>query len=103
MSNRRSRVRFLTDMPVKVTCLTPPMSPVKGRLANLSAHGLSVILERELPTGSSARIEWGNTEFIGELIYCQPHGKGNEFLAGLNVETPVYDTKNSTASSKSLI
>jgi hypothetical protein len=56
-----------------------------------------------LPTGSSARIEWGNTEFIGELIYCQPHGKGNEFLAGLNVETPVYDTKNSTASSKSLI
>ncbi len=100
MSNRRSRVRFLTDIPVQVTCLTPPGTPIKGRLANLSAHGLSVIVGRELPAASSIKVEWGDTQFIGELVYCQPHGK--EFLAGLNVETPVYDTKKSTGSSKSL-
>jgi len=58
-------------------------------------------LSRELPTGCAVKVEWGSSEFVGELIYCLPHG--NEFLAGLNVETPVYDTKRSTTSSKSLV
>jgi hypothetical protein len=91
----------MSDIPVTVTCLTPPGTPIKGRLANLSAHGLSVILSRELPAASAIKVEWGTYEFVGELVYCQPHGK--EFLAGLNVETPVYDTKKSTTTSKSLI
>jgi hypothetical protein len=91
----------MSDIPVKVTCITPKGTPIKGRLANLSAHGLSVVLGRELPTGSAVKVEWGSSEFVGELIYCQPHGK--EFLVGLTVENPVYDTKKSTTSSKSLI
>jgi hypothetical protein len=91
----------MSDIPVKVTCVSPRGTPIKGRLANLSAHGLSVILSRELPTGCAVKVEWGSSEFVGELIYCLPHG--NEFLAGLNVETPVYDTKRSTTSSKSLV
>jgi hypothetical protein len=90
----------MSDIPVKVTCQTPPGIAIKGRLANLSAHGLSVIIGRELPTGSSVKVEWGVSEFVGELVYCHPHGR--EYLAGLAVETPVYDTKNSTSSSKSL-
>ncbi len=99
--NKRSRVRFISDISVKVTCMTPPGTPIKGRLANLSAHGLSVILSRELPSASAIKVEWGSYEFVGELIYCRPHG--NEFIAGLTVETPVYDTKKSTTTSKSLI
>ncbi len=99
--NKRSRVRFISDIPVKVTSLTPPGPPIKGRLANLSAHGLSVIVTRELPPASTIKVEWGEYEFIGELIYCQPHGK--EFMAGLTVEAPVYDTKKPAAASKSLM
>lgn len=99
--NKRSRVRFISDIPIIVTCLTTPGRPIKGRLANLSAHGLSVILNRELPIPSTVRVEWGNFEFVGELIYCQAHGK--EFVAGMNVETPVYDTAKPTTDTKSLM
>ncbi len=95
--NKRNRVRFISDIPVKVTCLTPPLPPVKGRLANLSAYGLSVIVGKELPHASSIKVEWGGCQFIGELVYCNPHGK--EFLAGLNVETPIYETKKPAATS----
>jgi len=88
--NKRSRVRFRTDMTVKVTCLNAPGPSIKGRLANLSAHGLSIILSRTLPEGAAVRVEWGETSFMGELVYCNPHG--NEFIAGLKVEEPVYDS-----------
>ncbi len=91
----------MSDIPVRITCLTPPGKAIKGRLANLSAHGLSVILNRELPPASTIKVEWGTYEFVCELVYCQPHGK--EFIAGLNVEDPVYDTKRPATSTRSLI
>jgi hypothetical protein len=90
----------MSDIAVKVTCQPPPETAIKGRLANLSAHGLSVIVGCELPTGSSVKVEWGDSEFVGELVYCRSHGK--EYLAGIAVETPVYETKNPTSSNKSL-
>jgi hypothetical protein len=89
--NRRSRVRFMSDIPITASCLNYPGAPIKGRLANLSAHGLSIILKSELPIGVIVKVEWGSSEFVGELVHCQPHG--SEFLMGLNVETPVYDSK----------
>ena len=97
--NRRNRVRFMSDISVLVTCITGATPPLKGRLANLSVHGLSVILKDELFTGTLVKVEWGSTEFVGEIIYCQPYG--NEFLLGLNVETPIYDTKKSVNARKS--
>jgi hypothetical protein len=90
----------MSDIPVKVTCLTPPGTAMKGRLHNLSAHGLSVIISRQLATGSAIKVEWGSSEFVGELVHCRPHGK--EYLAGLTVAPPVYDTKKAIPSSKSL-
>jgi hypothetical protein len=97
--NRRSRVRFMSDISVVVTRLTDSTPSLKGRLANLSAHGLSIILNCELPIGILLKIEWGNTEFVGELIHCQPYG--SEFMLGVNVENPVYDTKKSVPSRES--
>ncbi len=88
--NKRSRVRFRTDLTVKITCLNSPGPSTKGRLANLSAHGLSVIVDREFPEGAAVKVEWGDTSFMGELVYCHPQGK--EFVAGLKVEDPVYDS-----------
>ncbi len=86
-------------MSVLVTCLKSPSATLKGRLVNLSAHGLSVIVDRELPEGSF-KIQWGTCEFVGELIYCESHG--TEFLAGMEVESPVYDTSKLTTTSKTL-
>jgi PilZ domain len=98
--NRRNRVRFKTDITVKITTLDEPEASYKGRLANLSAHGLSLIMTEELPTGSVVRVEWGKTMFVGEVIYCQVHR--DEFLVGLQVEDPVYDAKQPASSRKSV-
>ncbi len=86
-------------MTVKVSRLDEPGVFFKGRLANLSAHGLGVIIGKELPEGSVVKVEWGSTSFVGELVFCQPCGK--EFLAGLQVEEPVYETAQSAHSEQS--
>jgi PilZ domain len=88
--NRRSRARFKTDLTVMVTCLEIGGDTIKARMADLSVHGLSLILNKELHIGSRVRVEWGNLNFTGETVYCENHGK--EFLAGLKVEASVYET-----------
>jgi hypothetical protein len=88
--NRRNRTRFKTDLTVNVTCADLRSGSCKARLADLSVHGLSLILKEKLPSAALVKVEWGTVTFVGELVYCQPHG--HEFLAGLKVEDPVYET-----------
>jgi hypothetical protein len=94
--NRRNRTRFKTDLTVTVSCLDSRGESCKARLADLSVHGLRLILKEKLPAASWVKVEWGTAIFTGELIYCQPHG--SEFLAGLKVEDPVYETARKQAS-----
>jgi hypothetical protein len=94
--NRRSRTRFKTDLTVNVSCPDLKTGSCKARLADLSVHGLSLILKEKLPAATLVKVEWGAVKFVGELIYCQPRGK--EFLAGLKVEDPVYETARKQAS-----
>jgi hypothetical protein len=47
-------------------------------------------MNKELSIGSAAKVQWGDIIFVGELIYCKPQGR--EFLVGLKVEEPVYET-----------
>jgi hypothetical protein len=88
--NRRSRTRFKTDLTVTIYCTELTLSESKARLADLSVHGLSLIIKEKLPVGAVVQVEWGTAKFEGELVYCQSHGR--EFLAGLKVEDPVYET-----------
>ncbi len=94
--NRRSRTRFKTDLTVTVMCSDLPGGSAKARLANLSVHGLSLILDKKLHIGSMVRVEWGNDAFVGEVVYCQVHGK--EIMVGLKVEDSVYETAKKYAS-----
>ena len=87
--NKRSRLRFSTDMTARITCLDSTEASLSGRLANVSAHGISIFLPQELPEGAIVRVEWGKTSFQGRIIYCRIHG--SEFQAGLKVEDPIYD------------
>jgi len=75
-------------MTVKVTCSELPGSTRIARLADVSAHGLSLILNDEVQVGSSLKVNWGEYTFIGKSVYCNPCGQ--EFLVGLKVEDPVY-------------
>ena len=88
--NRRSRTRFRTDLTVNVMCSDLPGGSARARLANLSVHGLSLILDKRMHIGSLARVEWGTVTFVGEVVYCKPHGK--EIAVGLKVEDSVYET-----------
>jgi hypothetical protein len=47
-------------------------------------------MDKKLHIGSLARVEWGSVTFVGEVVYCQAHGK--EVCVGLKVEDPVYET-----------
>ena len=88
--NRRTRARFKTDLTVLVTCIEIPGESIKARMADLSVHGLSLVLNKKLHVGSCVKVEWGCLTFTGETIYCETYGK--EFLAGLRVEDSVYET-----------
>jgi hypothetical protein len=94
--NKRNRTRFKTDLTVTVRCLDSLSESYKARLADLSVHGLRLILKEKLPPASLVKVEWGTATFTGELVYCYPHG--SEFLAGLKVEDPVYETARKQAS-----
>lgn len=88
--NRRSRTRFRTDLTANVTCSELRVGSCKARLADLSVHGLSLILQHKLPVSALVKVEWGTATFVGEVIYCKPHGR--EILVGLKVEDSVYET-----------
>lgn len=94
--NRRGRARFKTDLTVSVSSADLPGQNAKARLADLSVHGLSLILKDEIPVGSSIKVQWGSTAFTGEIIHCRAHGR--EFLIGLRVEDSVYETSKKHAS-----
>ncbi len=88
--NRRNRTRFKTDLTVTVRCSELPGGSAKARLADLSVHGLSLILQDELPSSAVVHVEWGTVKFTGEVVYSRPHN--HEFLVGLKVEDSVYET-----------
>lgn len=94
--NRRSRTRFRTDLTANVTCSELPGGHCRARLADLSVHGLSLILHDKLPVATIVKVEWGTATFMGEVIYCKPHGR--EILIGLKVEDSVYETARRQAS-----
>lgn len=87
--NRRNRLRFSTDMIASITGVDEPGISMKGRLANVSAHGLSLIVPNAIPSGVTVTVQWGSSRVVGQIIYCEL--LGNEYRAGLQVEDPIYD------------
>ncbi len=91
MEYRRREPRFEIDQPVSVKNLEQPDIVVAGRLANFSASGIRLMLERELSLGTMVKVEWGGTILLGEIIYCSPQGA--EFAVGLQLEDALYDAE----------
>lgn len=88
--NRRDRLRFSTDMIATVTGIDEPEISCKGRLANVSAHGLSLILSDSIPSGIAVKVQWGTSLVIGQLLYCELYK--DEYRAGVQVQDPIYDS-----------
>jgi hypothetical protein len=82
--------RFEVDQPVNVTNLED-RTPFPGKLADFSANGVRLILDRKIPLGSIVKVEWGGTLLLGEVVYCQVQDA--EFSVGLELEDAIYDTE----------
>jgi hypothetical protein len=87
----RSQLRFRTDMQVTVTCLDPLGPPLGARLADISANGLGLLMDRQIHPGSPVKVEWGKTVLFCEILHCQT--RGQEFYAGLEVEDAIFDNE----------
>jgi len=88
--NRRDRLRFSTDMIATITGIDEPEISCQGRLANVSAHGLSLILRDSIPSGIAVKVQWGTSLVIGQLLYCELYK--DEYRAGVKVQDPIYDS-----------
>ena len=77
-------------MIVTIKSADESLVSTKGRIANLSAHGLSLILPCEVPAGITVHLEWGEYRVQGQFIYCQPYG--DEYRVGLQVDDPIYES-----------
>ena len=86
----RSEPRYEIDQPLMVTDLRVGLGPFLGRLVNLSARGVQVILNWELAVSSEVKIEWDGTLLLGAVVYCKP--QGGEYSIGVALEHAVYDT-----------
>jgi hypothetical protein len=89
VEHRRREPRFDINQPVKVVNLDSPDLPLQGRIANFSANGTRLILERKLAPGTMIKVEWGTTILLGEVIYCEANGF--EFAIGLQLEDALYE------------
>jgi hypothetical protein len=90
MEYRRREIRFEIDQPVVVSDLQLGGTPLEGRLANFSANGIRLMLNRKLDPGTMVKVVWGNTLLLGEIIYCR--AEGSEFATGLELEDALYET-----------
>jgi len=76
--------RFQTEEEVRVTLLDRPEDSLAGKVRDLSARGMGLVLREKLPAGTLIRVEWSDTLLLGEVIYCQRQGE--EFIAGIEVD-----------------
>jgi hypothetical protein len=90
MDYRRREPRFELDQPVTVSNLEHMGASLTGRLANFSAYGVRLIMDKKLSPGTMVKVEWGNTMLLGEIIYC--NAEGAEFAVGLELEDALYET-----------
>ncbi len=90
MDCRRREPRFEANQVVTVTNLEQPDVHLKAHLANFSAKGTRLLLDRRLKPGTMVKVEWGTTILLGEIIYCEPEGA--PYAAGLELEDVLYET-----------
>ena len=81
---RRQHPRYPASLEVRVTDLGDHLSPVAGRMADISKTGVSVLLYAPLPAQSVVRLDVGDSVLYGHTVYCNPEGP--QYRAGIAVE-----------------
>jgi hypothetical protein len=89
MESRREP-RFAINQTVHITNLGVPGDPISGKIVNISARGIRLLLDNEIAIGTIIKVEWATTLLLGQIIYCIPEGK--QYSVGMELEEAVYDT-----------
>lgn len=86
---RRAAVRVDMDRPASLTVLDDSdAAAIPGRIVNASGAGLGLDLEAPVAPGAAARVDCGESLFLGEVKYCRAQGAG--FQAGVRVDHAIY-------------
>jgi len=83
-SDRREYPRIPTDEPVIVTVLGPNSSKRTGRVRDISAKGVRLVLDEAIPISIPLRIDVFDTMLLGEACYCTLIDQ--EYHAGIRLE-----------------
>jgi len=89
MEQRREH-RVPTEQPVSLTVLGEPETRLTAVVKNASGRGLGLICPQAVPSGAAVKIEFGDTIFLVEALYCRAMEGGyylgielTEVLSGL--------------------
>ena len=95
MRNRRKFPRFPTDELVAVTLLGTLPIKMTGRVVDLSAKGLRLVLKEEVATSTPIRVDGFNTMLLGEVCYCRFEDGG--WQTGVMLEHFIWNVEELTS------
>jgi len=82
MEHRRDP-RVPTEQPVSLTVLGDPEIRMLSTVRDASGRGLGLLCPELIPPGAALKIEFGDTLFLGEAMYCE--GIENGYLVGVKL------------------
>jgi hypothetical protein len=82
MEHRRDP-RVPTEQPVSLTVLSDPEIRMLSTVKDASGRGLGLLCPQSVPSGAALKIEFGDTLFLGEAMYCETSETG--YLVGVEL------------------
>ena len=82
MEHRRDP-RVPTEQPVSLTVLGNPEIRMQSTVKDASGRGLGLLCPERVPSGAALKIEFGDTLFLGEAMYCETSEIG--YLVGVEL------------------
>ena len=73
-ATRREHRRFAVDQPALVSCDAVPGLVWTARIADVSRHGMQLLLTQPALPDAEIRIRWANREIRGTVRHQQQHG-----------------------------
>jgi hypothetical protein len=82
MEHRRDH-RIPNEQAVSLTVLGDAEMHVAAIIKNISGHGLGLVTSEPVPSGAPVKIEFEDSIYLGEAIYCKPMEDG--FFLGIKI------------------
>jgi hypothetical protein len=87
-ADRRAQPRLSAEQTVQVTILGASDVLAIGRVEEISARGMRLLVDCRVEPGSKVQIDSGDTSLAGNVRYCRTEDRG--FVIGLQLEAPTF-------------